>query len=229
MKHLKLLISTLLMSCTGSLQASALDVVVETTSIKLAAPKGYCPLDKNHPMDSKVLQIMQKAVQSRNQELGAFAPCDRLNAWHEGKTNDIGNIADYQANLKTKAVNFKTKKIIADLCDIFRKQGAALTGTSEREIANNFEAIEEFSGRIQFNSQQLYGVLHEDETGCYAALVQKVQVDEQVETGFTLLAMTVVKQKLLYFYLNSQLTGPSTLTRLLKTSQETIKALLAQN
>jgi hypothetical protein len=59
--------------------------------------------------------------------------------------------------------------------------------------------------------------------------VQTLDVNGKPATGFIVMAIIVVKGKVLYLYHGSDLVGPETITRLLKTSQATVAATLAQN
>jgi hypothetical protein len=75
----------------------------------------------------------------------------------------------------------------------------------------------------------MYGVRHEDKTGCYTGIIQKFKNKDKIETLFTVNAITVVKGKLISFYHYDNFGGPSTIQRLLATSRSTIEATLAQN
>lgn len=119
-------------------QASAVDVVVGKTPIKLAAPQGFCPLDNKHPMDRQVTVAMQQAVQKSNEQLAVFANCDRLIAWRDGKADDLGDTVDYQVQLKSKTKNVSAKKMIPAVCALLRKQGVAIVKTAEKKIAKSF-------------------------------------------------------------------------------------------
>jgi hypothetical protein len=209
--------------------AQALEVSVAEVRIKVAAPDGYCPLDSKHPMDSQVLAATQQAIQSTNEELAVFVACDRLKAWHDGKTDDLGDTADYQIKHDMKTRNFPPDKILPVTCSLLRKQGANLIKSKQEQIMKDLNSIKAFAGTVKLNDQKLYGVLHEDRTGCYAGLVQTLEVDGKLTTGFVVMAIIVVKGKVLYLYHGSDLVGPETITRLLKTSQETVAATLAQN
>jgi hypothetical protein len=229
MKRLSLICSFLLFATAIVQHARALEIAVGEARIKVAAPNGYCPLDRKHPLDIHVITATQQAIQPRNEELAMFVACDRLKAWRDGKTDDLGDTADYQVQVKMKTQNFSAQEMIPTTCKILRKQGAAIVKGTEGQIAENFKSIEALAGKIQLNSQEMYGVLHEDKTGCYAGLLQKLELNDKPETVFVVMTITVVKGKVLYFYHGSSLTGPSTIARLLSTSRSTIAATLAQN
>jgi hypothetical protein len=56
-------------------------------------------------MDSQVVAATQQAIQSVNEELALFVACDRFTAWRDGKTDDLGDTADYQVQSKLKSQN----------------------------------------------------------------------------------------------------------------------------
>jgi hypothetical protein len=208
-------------------QSKAMEVSAGDVQINLAAPKGYCPLEKQYPAESQALDAMQQAIQ--NEELGAFALCDRLKAWREGKTNNIGNIANYQLSVRTKAQRLSAQQVIPSVCAEFRKQGAAIVKDAKAEINKRLESVEILAKQLKLNSQKIYGVLHEDKTGCYVGIIQKFSDNGKIETLFTVDVITVVKGKIIHFYNDANLDGPSAIQRLLAVSRSTIEATLAQN
>ncbi len=229
MKRL-LFIGLILLAAIATVRhAEALEVVVGKTTINLAGPQGYCPLDKKNPLDGTFWTAMQKTIQGRNELLAVFAACDRLKSWRAGKTDNLGDFAGYQVSLKAKSGQFVAEKMVPVICAEFRKQGSAITDRAKKEITKNINDIEEFAGKLQINSQKFYGVLHESKTECYTGIVQKIQVEKEVETIVTVAAVTVIKGKLLFFNHTGTLADSSTVNRLLKTSRATIKAALSQN
>jgi hypothetical protein len=211
-----------LFAATRLQPAQALEVSVAGTPINVAAPDGYCALESKHPMDSQVIAATQQAIQSVNEELALFVACDRLTAWRDGKTDDLGDTADYQVQSKLKTQNFSPEKILPVTCTLLRKQGGDILNGKQEQIAKDFNSIKALAGQVKLNEQQVYGVLHEDKTGCYAGIVQKFEVSGKAETVFVVMAITVVKGKVLYLYHGSGLSDPETITRLLNTSRTTI-------
>jgi hypothetical protein len=229
MKYLLALCSLLFSVAAYTSFAQAVEVSVGQVRIKLTGPDGFCALDAKHPMDSQVLAAAQQAVQSRNDELAFFVACNRLKDWRAGKTTDLGDTADYQVQKQMKDQTFAAKEILPATCTVLRQQGATIIKNAEGEINKNFKSIESLAGALQLNSQQMYGVLHEDKTGCYGGIIQKLQLDNKEHTLFIVMAITVVKGRVIYFYHASPLKGPATITRLLKTTRKTVAATLAQN
>jgi hypothetical protein len=125
-----------------SQQSKAVAVTVGEVQINLAAPKGYCPLDKRNPAESQVLDAMQQVNQGRTEELGAFAQCERLKAWRDVKADDLGNTADYQVSLNMKDRRLSAEREIPGMCATFRKQGAAFINNIKEEIDKRVESVE---------------------------------------------------------------------------------------
>ncbi len=174
------------------------------------------------------MALGQQAV-PMSEVLAVFAACDQLTDWRDGKVDDPGDTADYQVPSLTKTLSFSAPKIIPAICTNLSQSGSAIVKGAEDQALKNFNSIQAFAGKVQLNSQEMYGVLHEDETGCYAGMVQKSQIHNKAETLFVVVAITVVKGKVLNFYHGGRLTNPSTIARLLDTSRATIAATLARN
>jgi hypothetical protein len=214
----------------GTQPSNAVEVYAGDTKVNLAAPDGYCPLQKEHPMDSQALNVMQQAIQGRNEELALFVPCGRLKAWREGKADSFGDsTADYQILLDAKSKIFSPQQVIPSVCSEFRKQGEKLSKNAVEEFNKNLDSIELFAKNVKVNSQEMYGVLHEDRTGCYAGFVQKTAIYDRIETWFTVHVVTVVKGKAIYFFYSGNFESSAVIPKLLATARSTIAATLAQN
>jgi hypothetical protein len=210
-------------------QSKAVEVTAGEVQINIAAPKGYCPLEKQNPAESQALDAMQQLSKGRTEVLGAFAQCERLKAGREGKANDIGNIAHYQLSLSTKGQRLSAQQVIPSVCAEFRKQGATIIKDAKAEINKRLESVEILAKQLKLNTQKIYGALHEDKTGCYVGIIQKFSDNGKIETVFTVDAITVVKGKVIHFYHDGNLDGRSAIQRLLATSRSTVEATLAQN
>jgi hypothetical protein len=229
MKGLLWIVALVLFAVVATQQTKALEVIVGEAKIKIAGPKGYCALDKKHPADSQTITTMQQSIQGRNEEVAVFARCDRLKAWRDGKADNLGNTADYQVSLRMKGQNVSAQQAIPGVCAEFRKKGVALVKGAENEIDERYDSVKELAGKLKINSQEMYGILHEDKSGCYAGIIQKLNINDKAETVFIVQAITVVKGKMLFFYHGSDFDGPSAIQQLLDTSRSTIAATLAQN
>lgn len=209
-------------------QVDAFEAVVGQAKIELVGPKDFCPLDKKHSLDSQVINLTQQTIQGRNELLAIFVDCARLASWHEGAVDDLGDTFDFQVSLRAKNIN-ANKAAVTDICGGLRKQGAEIFKTAEGLAATNVKAIKEFAGKVEFNALQVYGVLHEDDTGCYFGAILKMKIEDKVELHFNVGAVTTIKSKLLFANHGSDFKDESTVKRLLATSRETVAALRARN
>lgn len=225
------MIRHILLACAVLLsgEAAANDVTIGQTKVTLVAPKGFCALDRQHSLDSQVIKFMEQAVQGRNEVLGVFVDCQRRKSWRAGETDDLGETFGYAVSLKVKDRQASAQTDIPSMCAAFRKQGAAIVKDAGEIATGNIKDIKEFAGKIELNSMQMYGVLHEDNTGCYFGTVQKYKIDDQVETMFSAKAVTVVKRKLVFTEYEGNFKDENVVKRLLATQRETIAALLARN
>jgi len=209
-------------------KAAAVDVIVGQTKIELVGPKNFCLLDKKHSLDSQVLDLTQQTIQGRNELLAMFADCTRLAAWHDGKADDLGDTFDFQVSLRAKNLN-ASKAAVTDICSTLRKQATEISKTVEGLVGSNVKAIKELAGKLEFNSLQIYGILHEDDTGCYFGGIVKLKIEDKVEVLFNVGAVTVVRSRLVFANHGGDSKDESGAKRLLATSRETVAALRARN
>jgi len=209
--------------------ADALEVAVGDTRINLAGPKGYCAMDEKNPIDRETLTTVQELLKGTNVLLAIYASCDRLASFRARKIENPGDTAQYQISVKNKPKQFAAETIIPALCAEFRKNGAAVYKSAQGEINKRFDSVESAASKLKVNDQRFYGVLHEDKTGCYNGILQKLEINGKVETTFIVQALVVVKGKLLAFNFGNEIEGPTTAQRVLEASRSAVAATLAQN
>src|SRR5215831_9123124 len=121
------------------------------------------------------------------------------------------------------------RRAVADVCGALRKQAAEISKTAEGLAASNIKAIKQLAQKVEFNSLQIYGILHEDETGCYFGGVLKMKVEDRVEVLVNVGAITAVKSRLVFANHGGDTKDETGAKRLLATSRETIAAFRARN
>ena len=210
-------------------EAAAIEVTVGQTKLVLVAPKGFCPFDRRHSRDSQLIDIMQQATQGDKEVLGTFADCRRLKSWRAGITNELGGIFHYAVSLKAKNRDASALIDIPTMCATFRQQGVNIVKNAERATAERIDEIKELAGKIELNSMQMYGVLHEDSTGCYLGTVQKVRIEDSVETMFNVNVLTVIKRKMIFAVHEGDFKDETIVQRSLAISRKTVAAMLARN
>jgi hypothetical protein len=90
--------------------------------------------------------------------------------------------------------------------------------------------IEEALRRVKVNETTFVGVLAEDSTACYTALLQKLKTETGAEKAQTAVnAITVVKGKVVYFYLFSLYTGRDSIDAALAKQKVNLGAFIAAN
>jgi hypothetical protein len=90
--------------------------------------------------------------------------------------------------------------------------------------------IEEAVRGVQLNQVRSLGVVAEDANACYAALVQRFKAETGKDvTIMALFATTLVRGKLVLYYLYSPYRSAQTMTALLAKQKLNVAALLAAN
>ncbi len=220
----------LLLASLLGLPCLAKDAKVGQTSVTLTAPSGQCELDPGQPSDARMLQITESTLASvGNRLLGFYADCKQLNDWRTGKRALLEDFAQYQTAIAAMDAPAPAApaEAIKQLCSQQREASEKMvTG-----IATDMKArIEEAVRGVQLNQVRSLGVVAEDASACYAALVQRFKAETGKDvTIMALFATTFVQGKLVLYYLYSPYRSAQTMTALLAKQKLNVAALLAAN
>ncbi len=220
----------LLLASLLGLPCLAKDAKVGQTSVTLTAPSGQCELDPGQPSDARMLQITESTLASvGNRLLGFYADCKQLNDWRTGKRALLEDFAQYQTAIAAMDAPAPAApaEAIKQLCSQQREASEKMvTG-----IATDMKArIEEAVRGVQLNQVRSLGVVAEDASACYAALVQRFKAETGKDvTIMALFATTFVQGKLVLYYLYSPYRSAQTMPALLAKQKLNVAALLAAN
>jgi len=220
----------LLLASLLGLPCLAKDAKVGQTSVTLTAPSGQCELDPGQPSDARMLQITESTLASvGNRLLGFYADCKQLNDWRTGKRALLEDFAQYQTAIAAMDAPAPAApaEAIKQLCSQQREASEkVVTG-----IATDMKArIEEAVRGVQLNQVRSLGVVAEDASACYAALVQRFKAETGKDvTIMALFATMFVQGKLVLYYLYSPYRSAQTMTALLAKQKLNVAALLAAN
>lgn len=210
--------------------ALAKEVKIGDASIALTMPAGYCELDGKNAADTRVLTATEKLVAGGGNQLLAFsAECEQLSDWRAGKRRLLDNFAQYQTrvSLIDKPLPVPPTEVVKQICAAGRTQGEKIVSVLAPDI---HARIEETLRRVKMNETRFLGVLDEDSTACYAALLQKLQTEIGTDKAqIAVFATTIVKGKFVYFYLFAPYAGAETVNATLTKVKSNVAALVGGN
>ena len=228
MRHIVAVLFSIL---AGLHAAVAKEVKIGETSVNLPPPAGFCELDeKKGASDGRVVKAIGDLVRGGGNELFAIdAHCKQLSDWRTGKRRLLDDMAQYQASASSinQLQPAAAEDAIKPVCKSLREQGDKLLSGTMPDTQSRIEATLK---TVKLNEASFIGVLAEDPTACYAALLQKLTTEAGTEkTQVALFAITVVKRKMIFYYLFSPYVSVDTVTTMVALHKRNVAALLATN
>jgi hypothetical protein len=127
--------------------------------------------------------------------------------------------------LATASVAFA--EAIKEICTLLRAEGEKTLGGLLPDLKARTESLLK---EVKMNETRFLGVLAEEPTGCYFALLQKLKTEAGTEkTQVTLASSTTVKGKIIYYYLYSPYLNADTMNTMLTRHKANVGALIAAN
>ena len=222
--------AALLVFCVISLAASAADVRIGETPLRLPQPAGYCELDPVLGSDAPLVgRIHATMAKTGNRLLVMSADCAELKDWRQGKRPDLDHMAQYQTIMvfENGPLPEIPEKMIQNYCDNMNALGdQAMPGTG-RDVQKR---AEQAATAIRPNEIRVLGVAAVDPLVCYAATLQKLKIEAQEETTqVTLFATTILKDKVVASYLFAPYRGRNTISELLAKQRSNVGRLQRAN
>jgi hypothetical protein len=225
-----LLVVLALAAGQAAVPVAAKDATVGTTSLALPPPTGSCELDANQASDARMMKAVEGMLApTSNRLLAMSADCTQLDQWRTGKRPLLDNMAQYQTLTawENTALPDTPEKTIKDACSEMRTQGEKLVADMTPDVKARAEQVLK---TVKINEMKFLGVVGEDANVCYAAMLQKFHTEVGTDkTQATVFATTIVKGKLVYFYLFAPYVSGDTVTDLLAQQRTHVRQLQTAN
>lgn len=208
--------------------ASAEQVAIGGVSIDLPSA-GFCELAASNPADNYMLtKIGGLVAQGGNKLLSMSADCRQLVDWRAKAGKYLDDYLQYQTPIgQMDQLVASPEVLIQNTCVALRAQGDQAVSNNAPDIKAR---IEETLKTVKMNELRFIGVLDEDRTACYAAMLQKLQNDSGAEkTQIIVFAVAVVKNKTILAYRFAVDAGADTAANLLAKLKDVVAALYAAN
>jgi len=214
---------------TAVIPVLAKDGTIGTTAVVLPPPTGYCELDASQPSDARMLQVVEDMLATgTNRLLAISANCKELVDWRNGRRKLMDNLAQYQT-LKAweDGLPAPPATVVAEVCKAMRARGEQFTANAEQGAkARAEEVIKE----VKINEMKFMGVVGEEPNACYTAMLQRFQTEMGTDkTQVTVFSTTIVRSKLVYFYLFAPYVSGDSVTDLLAQQKAQVRRLHAAN
>jgi hypothetical protein len=192
--------ATMVLACSPA-AAGTEPVSVGGVLLRLSPPPGFCALEATHAADARLFgAVAHTLADMGNRLLSLSADCTELAEWRSGKRQLLDNLAQHQtmATWEDVVLAVSPQTIIKQTCAEMRSRGGELVSSTAAQ-AN--ARIEQVLKTVKINEMKFLGVLGEEPLACYAALLQRTATEAGREkTQVTVLATTVVRRKLIYYY-----------------------------
>jgi len=206
--------------------AVAADATIGGVSINLPTPAGFCDLKDQDPSDKRMITVLTDLIaKSGNKLLAMSADCRQLTAWRAQKRSVLDDLGQYQTSIAL--VDKPLAEPVKQTCASLRAEGDKLLANQFPDIKARIESALE---RVKINNTTFMGVLAEDPTACYAALLQKIQTEAGTDkTQVIAFATTIVKNKSVFVYRIALYANSASVDAVLAKLKVNFAALLAAN
>jgi hypothetical protein len=173
--------------------AAAKDARIDTVSLNLPPPTGYCELTEQQPSDARMIKFVTEMLAGRTELLAMSADCSQLQNWRTGKQPVLDDYVQYQTLVSTKGSNLPRAGAVKQICAQVRAEGEKMVAIGTEEANRRVERVVK---EIKLNENRVLGVLAEDADACFFATVQKMRTEAGADkTQVILSAVTIIKGK----------------------------------
>lgn len=222
--------TALFVFCLFSSAVAAKEANVGPASLNLTPPQGYCEMDAAQPSDARMLTAINGMLgNTANRLLVASAECNQLKDWRTGKRQLLDNTAQYQTmiSLENAPLPATPEAMIKDTCNQLRAQGEQMVANATSDAKTRAEKVLK---TIKVNESKFMGVVGEDPLACYAAVLQEFTTETGAEkTQVIVFATTVLKGKIIYYYLYAPYVSGDSVTQMLAEQRVNVTKLQAAN
>jgi hypothetical protein len=222
--------TALLLSCLVSGAAAAADTKIGDVSLNLPPPPGYCEMDVVQASDAHLISNIHAMLgKTGNRLLVLSADCGELREWRAGKRPTLDHMAQYQTvvGFENSPLPDTPDKMILNFCGQLHAADAESSTGPAQDVQKRAERAFE---SLRVNEIRLLGVVGADPLVCYAALLQKFNAESGGEkTQATVFATTVLKGKVVLYYLLAPYVRGETITQMLAKQRTSIGRLQRAN
>lgn len=215
----------------ASLVADAREVTVSVggREIVLVTDRDQCQLERNHPSDRRVYDLVERGLAGQNELLLIAADCEQIGPWRSGKRPTLDDFTQVQVGLayRTRDLTGREVETAQEICKSLRQHGDAVITGPMNAVRERFNQM---SDAVKLNETQFIGVVHEDPEACYASLVQRVRTERGTDKIILCVyAHVVVRGRLLYIYRYTEGESFASMVRLTDLLRKSVQAHLDAN
>lgn len=184
----------------------ARDVQVGGTTISVAAPAGFCEVDQANAYDTSWQSSATNLLKASSVQLVAgFPDCREL---ERSRQNGQLIVSKYFVSAYAPAIGKSSAATATETCNQIRSMGDY--STESKSVVQ--ETVRKYSTSTSLDSK-LLGILAEvKDQVCYVATLQKIKTDKgDIIPILVLIAITTVRQDLMYLYLNAPYTDANSI------------------
>jgi hypothetical protein len=222
------LIVFLLVSFFLAVRVAAADIRIADVSLQLPQPPGYCEMDPILTSDAPLVANVQSArAKAGGRLLLLSADCNEVKDWRDGKRTTLEHIAQYETPVRTEHASLPDipQNLVRTYCDAMRRIEPAAIGMPQ----NVEERADHFARMLTQNETLYVGVVAEDPLVCYIAKLRKIEEETRDAAQLGVVAATIIKDKVVHFYLFAPYRGRETISRLLNMQRANIAQLRQAN
>lgn len=188
-----------------------------------------CELDRNHPSDKRVYDLVERGLAGQNELLLAAADCDQIGPWRSGQRPTLDDFTQVQIGLVHRSRDLTGREVETanEICTALRKQGDAIVTGPMNAVRDRFNKV---SDTVKINQVQFVGVVREDPEACYASLLQRVRTEQGTDKLILCVyAHVVVRGRLLYLYRYTEGDNFASMVRMTDMLRKSVQAHLDAN
>jgi hypothetical protein len=198
-------------------------------AIYLSPPAGYCMLDAALASDASLIGPIHSRLNRAGARLLAMsADCTDLERWRSGKSKSLDHWAEYQTaiRLEREPLPDTPEKVLGTYCSKMRMLGSRFRA----DIAEPQDRSEAAFKIISTDETIHLGVVAEEPLACFEATLRKFKTDVGTEkTQLRITASTILKRKIVLFYLFAPYISRDTVSQLLTKHRENVVLLHREN